>query len=181
MKEGYKLLALCFLAGAISGAVASIAINHFTPKSSEQMIAEFYATETAVGVSPADYAADLNSGILDGTAVDLRSAAEYNAGHLVTAVNIPAVSMDRAQVLAAFAALPKDKPIITYCYSGYCMLSRQVGNVLAENGMYVKHFTAGWYEINRDYPEYVVNGTQPGSWKNATYVTGVCTTGEFRC
>ena len=181
MKTEYKLLALCILAGAIAGVLATVALGAFFQKTDNQKIADFYATETAVGVSPADYTADLSKGILDGTLVDLRSTAEYNSGHLVTAISIPAVQMDKQQVLDAFAKLPKDKPIITYCYSEYCMLSRQVGDVLAQNGMYAKHFTAGWYEINRDFSQYVVNGTEPGNLGNATYVTGICTVGEFRC
>lgn len=181
MKNEHKLLLACIFASIVFGALAAIFVLNYLPKGNEQMIAEFYAAETAVGVSPADYVADLEAGILDGTAVDLRSRGEYAAGHLVTAVNIPAVEMNKKQVLEAFSGLPKDKPVITYCYSGYCMLSREVGHVLAENGIYAKHFTAGWYEIERDFSQYIVNGTEPGNWKNATYSPGICVQGEFRC
>jgi len=181
MKNEHKLFVICVFASIAFGALAAIFVSNFLPRGNGQLMAEFYAAETAVGVSPADYAADLNAGILDGTLVDLRSKSEYGAGHFVTAVSIPAVEMNKKQVLDAFSVLPKGKPVITYCYSEYCMLSREVGNVLAQNGIYAKHFTAGWYEIQRDLPQYIVNGTGPGNWKNATYSPGICVQGEFRC
>jgi hypothetical protein len=28
--------------------------------------------------------------------------------------------------------------------------------------------TAGWYEINRDFPTYIMNGTQPGTLADVT-------------
>lgn len=162
MQEKYTFLAVCVIVSIITALAAAYAYNNLFPKSDEQKIAEFYSTETAVSVSPSDYISDLNAGKIDGLLVDLRSANEYNSGHLVTAINIPAVEMNRSQLVFAFSKLPKDRPIITYCYSEYCMLSRNVGEALAENGIYAKHFTAGWYEIKRDFPQYIVNGTGAG-------------------
>ncbi|HQT45443.1 MAG TPA: rhodanese-like domain-containing protein, partial [Candidatus Micrarchaeota archaeon] len=135
--------------------------------------------------SPADYIGDLKMGKSDGLVVDLRSKNKYAQGHLVTSVNIPAGELTPAQVLAAFQSLPHDRPIMTYCYSEYCMLSRHVGKYLADNGLYVMHFTAGSYEIARDYPGMVVNGTSPGTFKsNVTYNPNACSptaAGGFSC
>ena len=184
MKDEYKFIALCVLAGIVAGVATTIILNNFLPKSEAQTYREFYATETLVSVSPSDYLDDLKAGKVDGTPVDLRTRAEYEAGHLVTAVNVPATEMSASQLVAAFAGLPQGKPFITYCYSSYCMLSREVGNALADNGIYAKHFTAGWYEMQRDFSQYIVNGSGAGSLNaSANYTGGVCMpgTGDFRC
>lgn len=153
------------------------------PKSEETMIKEFYSTETVVSVSPSDFLNNFKNGKIDGLVVDLRAKSDYEAGHLVTAVNIPAGEMNTTQLVAAFNSLPKDKPIITYCYSEYCMLSRKVGKALSDNGIYVKHFTAGWYEINRDFPNYVARGSNPGIFNTSNSSGNSCSTtgGGFSC
>ena len=163
--SGRSLFLACVAASVIFGALAALFVLNYMPKSNEQLMGEFYATETAVSVSPSDYVRHLEAGTVDGLLVDLRFEEAYAAGHLVTAVNIPASSMTSAQVVEAFRALPKDKPVITYCYSSYCMLSRHVGKALADNGIYVMHLTAGGYEIMRDFGPYVVNGTSPGTFE----------------
>ena len=183
-KDEWRLLAVCLLASIAAGALAAYLVTNFVPKSTGQVYREFYSTETTVGVSPADYVSDLKAGKIDGILVDLRTSAEYQNGHLVTAISIPATEMNESQVLAAFARLPKGEPVIIYCYSEYCMLSKNVGNVLAQNGIYAKDFTAGWYEIQRDFSQYIVNGTSEGSLRpDANYTSGACTTGtgDFRC
>ncbi|MFA6213798.1 MAG: rhodanese-like domain-containing protein [Candidatus Micrarchaeia archaeon] len=163
MNESQKLFLYCGAIGALVGILAFGAATMLIPKSPGDMYREFYEVETAVSVSPSDYLYSLRTGGSPGIVVDLRTAPEYAAGHMVTAVNIPAGTMDDAQLIAAFSALPKGTPAITYCYSSYCMLSRKVGLALAERGMYAKHLTAGWLEIARDYSSYVVNGTEPGA------------------
>ena len=185
MPNEMKFLAICIAASIVFGGLAAYAVLNYLPQSNDRMIADFYSAEHAVSVSPADFTAHLTAGTLDGLAVDLRTQSEYQAGHLITAINIPVGSMDAKQVVDAFSKLPKNETVILYCYSEYCMLSRNVGNVLAQNGMYVKHMTAGWYEIQRDFPTYIVNGTQPGV-ANATYgyAPNVCAptgNGEFSC
>jgi rhodanese-related sulfurtransferase len=185
----YKLdakgMAAFIVVAAIFGSLASVSVNSLIPKSPNEMIKEFYSSETAVSVSPADYVAHLRQGKSDGLLVDLRTGGEYSAGHLVTAVNVPAGMMDEQQLVAAFRALPQDRPIITYCYSEYCMLSRNVGKALSDNGIYAKHLTAGWYEINRDFSAYIAKGTEPGALAaNQTLPVNTCTpggSGEFSC
>ncbi|MBE3550399.1 MAG: Rhodanese-related sulfurtransferase [Brockia lithotrophica] len=45
--------------------------------------------------------------------VDLRKPEDYDAGHIPGARNIPA-----ADILAKLDTLPKDKPVLVYCYKG---------------------------------------------------------------
>ena len=106
-------------------------------QTNENLVFEYYQSENAVSVSPTDFIREMQNGRTPGLAVDLRSAAEYEKAHLASSVNIPASGMTPEQLVAAFKALPQDKPIITYCYSSYCMLSRKVGKTLSENGVFV--------------------------------------------
>lgn len=146
------------------------------------MMKDFYLTEDAVGVSPVDYIRALKSGNSIGTLIDLRNKEDYDFGHLRSALNIPAAQMSRPQLLAAFRNLPKDKPIITYCYSSYCMLSIKVGKYLAENNLYVKHLNVGAAELVRDFPDEIAQAgaTDP---LNLTADTANCpaTGGAFGC
>jgi rhodanese-related sulfurtransferase len=164
--------------------VIIVSIFIIPPESYENVqIQNYYSSEVVVSISPTDYLRQMKSGEDPGLAVDLRSAPEYNVSHLVTSINIPAGSMDETELVAAFNKLPKDRTIITYCYSSYCMLSRKVGNVLTQHGIYVKHFTAGWLEIKRDYNEFVSYGPESGKL-NVNVVSGSCNindSGEFGC
>ncbi|MFA4982753.1 MAG: rhodanese-like domain-containing protein [Candidatus Micrarchaeia archaeon] len=162
MNPSQKLFLACGIIGALVGIITFAAASAMLPKSSADVFREFYSAETEVGVSPSDYLYWLRTGGQPGILVDLRTPEEYAAGHMVTAVNIPAGQMDAPQLVAAFSRLPKGTVPIGYCYSSYCMLSRKVGKALADNGIYAKHLTAGWLEIERDYGAYVVNGTLPG-------------------
>jgi len=155
--------------GALVGIITFAGASALLPKSNADVFREFYATETAVSMSPSDYLYELRTGKSPGILVDLRTPDAYKAGHMVTAINIPAGQMDTAQIVAAFSKLPKNATAINYCYSSDCTLSRNVGKALADNGIYAKHLTAGWLEIARDYGSYgdygnyIVNGTAPGT------------------
>jgi len=149
--------------GALVGIITFAAITAFIPKSNADVFREFYSTETKVSVSPSDYLYELRTGKQPGILVDLRTPDAYKAGHMVSAINIPAGQMDTAQIVAAFSKLPKNATAINYCYSSDCMLSRNVGKALADNGIYAKHLTVGWLEIVRDNSAFVVNGTAPGT------------------
>ena len=163
MNDSQKLFIACGFIGAVVGILAFAATSALLPKSNADVFREFYATETAVSVGPSDYLYELRTGQSPGILVDLRTAEEYNAGHMVTAINIPAGQMNESQLVTAFSKLPRNSTAINYCYSSYCMLSKNVGKALSGNGIQEKHLTAGWLEIARDYGAYVVNGTAPGT------------------
>ena len=184
MKLDTRMLIAFIAIAATAGALAGYAAGAFIPKSGQQMIKDFYAVENAASVSPDDYVLSLSQGRPIGLAVDLRTASDYEAGHLVGAVNIPAGTMSAEQVVAAFRQLPKDRPIMTYCYSSDCMLSRNVGKTLSENGIFAKHMTSGWYEMNIEYPGYVVKGPAPGTFNATLGAPNTCSPvagGEFGC
>lgn len=151
-------------------------------------VAEFYNDEMAVAVSPATLKKMIDDKETNFVVVDLRSEAEYNQEHIVGAVSIPAVSMNTDQVVAAFEKLPKDKTVIVHCYSAYCTLSKQVGQTLANKGIYIKELNIGWSEW-----KYYWGLWNPGAdpKEGKSYVTtgggtekpapGVCVKGEFGC
>jgi len=168
MNQSQKLFLACGIMGALVGIITFAGASAlFAPKSvpaaAPNVFLDFYSTENAVSVSPTDYLYGLRMGKPLGILVDLRTPEDYKAGHMVGAVNIPAGQMNAAQLVAEFSKLPKNMTAINYCYSSDCTLSRKVGLALAENGIYAKHLTAGWLEIARDNPSFVVNGTLPGA------------------
>ena len=185
MNQSQKIFFACGVIGALVGIVSFAAASALLPKTNADVFRDFYSTETAVSVSPSDYLYEIRAGKQPGILVDLRTAEEYRTGHMVTAVNIPAGQLDEAQLVAAFSKLPKNSTAINYCYSSYCMLSRNVGKALSNNGIYAKHLTAGWLEIARDYRDYVVNGTAPGhlsaDQKINPFVCDPSLGGEFGC
>lgn len=149
----------------------------------EKLIAEFYAVENAVHVSPHSLRKSMDKGENKYVIVDLRSAQEYEKEHIIGAINIPAYSdpdtsaydeVDR--IVGAFRALPKDKDIVVYCYSIPCMTGRKVGQMLVEHGIYVKHLGIGWNEWrhywnlwNHEHEwgqtkveDYIATGKEPG-------------------
>ncbi len=177
-----KLIVICAAVGMAFGLFGAFVYGNFS-QGDNAKIKEFYATENIVSVSPSDVLRHLQDGKTDWLIVDLRAKEAYQAGHFATAVNIPAESMTADQLVAAFSSLPPGKTYITYCYSSYCMLSRNVGGALADRGVYVKHMTAGWYELNRDYGNYIVSGLGPGAFKpaGAPAICGVGNSSGFGC
>lgn len=155
------VLIVSLVAGGIGGFAAASMLGG-TGTEKEQVLA-FYEVENVVFVSPTEYTNALSAGKSIATLVDLRAAGAYEAGHLAGAINIPVDQLTDIEIVAQFSALSNEKPIITYCYSSYCMLSSKVGKFLAENGIYVKHLTVGGKEILEDYSGYVIKGSEPGN------------------
>jgi hypothetical protein len=150
-KTNIILIALIF--GAIAGAAASYAFLNFQETSQEELIKDFYATEVAVHVSPHHLRKAMTNGDDSFILVDLRSQEEYEREHILGAINIPAYKTpeksaygDVERIVGAFAALPKDKEIIVYCYSIPCMTGRKIGNMLADHDIYVQQLGVGWNE-----------------------------------
>ena len=74
--------------------------------------------------------------------VDVRTADEYNAGHIDGARNIDALKDDFNNI--ATTSLPKDKEIAVYCRSG--KRSMKAANILAKDGFKVINLKGGWLE-----------------------------------
>lgn len=170
-----------FVIGTIIGALVTlIALNFLegsvTPEEREQQqIAAYYANSVATLVSPHSLREKMSHGEDTFLLVDTRAVADYEREHIVGAINIDS-SQPLDDFVAAFKALPTDKEIIIYCYSAACMNGRKAGNLLAENGIYVKEMTIGWNEWRYDWEmwnydtewdehvveNYVVSGMEPG-------------------
>src|SRR3989344_6621466 len=86
------IVLIAILFGALGGIGATYAfMNFIEPEfNQEQLIAEFYAVETAVHISPHSVRKGLDSGDKSFILVDLRSQAEYEKEHIIGAVSIPA-------------------------------------------------------------------------------------------
>ncbi len=74
--------------------------------------------------------------------VDVRTADEYNAGHIEGARNIDVLKDDFNNI--ATSTLPKDKEIAVYCRSG--KRSMKAASILAKNGFKVINLKGGWLE-----------------------------------
>lgn len=182
-----QFLLVALIAGALAGSGTTFLLQGSGELTKEERIADFYATETAVMVSPHGLRGKMDKGEESFILVDVRSQEEYEEEHIVGAVNIPAYS-DRytsaygevERIINSFRELQKTaegKDIIVYCYSIPCMTGRKVGNMLAENGIYVKELGVGWNEWRYywtlwNHPhewettsaeEYVVSGAEPGT------------------
>ncbi len=206
MKNAHRLIVLAVILGAISGALAAYAATTFLQqhdKTDAEYIKEFYLSENAVHISPHSLRGKMDNGISGYTLVDLRSAEEYEQEHIIGAVSIPAYSDkdtaaygDVERIVLSFAALPKGKDIIVYCYSTPCMTGRKVGKMLAEQGIYVKHLGIGWNEWryfwnlwNHEHEwnttvveDYISSGKEPGKPKLKVNATAACPiSGEFGC
>jgi rhodanese-related sulfurtransferase len=169
-------------------------------KSDEARIKDFYATETAVHVSPHGLRKKMDKGDDSFILVDLRSREEYEMAHIVGAVSIPAYAdpdhsaydeIDR--IVSAFQDLGENKTVIVYCYSLACMTGRKIGNMLAEHGIYVEHLGIGWNEWRYDWDmwnhdgetpvrslDYIVSGPDPGM-PTVRELPSPCGEGDFSC
>ena len=203
MNQVLKTIIISAVIGALFGGVTVLAIENLQSDAKENLIKEFYDTETAIHVSPHGLRKKMTKGETeDYILVDLRSAEEYANEHIITAINIPAYKDpdtsaydDVERILAEFSKLPPDKDIIVYCYSIPCMTGRKIGKMLADNGVYVKHLGIGWnewrYSWNQwnhehewektDLEDYVISGTEPGIPKNKADSTTCPIDGGFGC
>lgn len=176
-----------FVFGLI-GVLVGVYITKYLPTSENDRRKEFYESEMSVAVSPATLKKWVDTKDQNYILVDLRSAGEFEKEHFVTAVNIPAGSMDEVQLVDAFKKLDLKKSVVVHCYSAYCTLGREVGRELSRNGIYVKELNIGWSELryhwdiwnpgakNTDGEKYIVKGDP----KKPAVITP-CTEGKFGC
>ncbi|HEX8086579.1 MAG TPA: rhodanese-like domain-containing protein [Solirubrobacteraceae bacterium] len=87
----------------------------------------------------ADVAADLASGALPYTVVDVRSPKAYAFGHVPGAVNAPSPAIDAGVA----AALPAG-PLVVYCWGPGCNGAHKAAAKLASHGRQVKEMIGGF-------------------------------------
>ena len=152
-------------------------------------IRSFYEDEMATVVSPTTVKGMIDKHDESYILVDLRSKAEYDQEHILTAINIPTVSMKEDEIVSAFRNLPADKQVIVHCYSASCTLGRRIGQLLSRHGIFVKEMDVGWNEWRYhwdhwnpgagplDGKDYIATGS--ANPNGATFTP--CTEGEFGC
>jgi rhodanese-related sulfurtransferase len=183
----FGTLVLCMLAGVL-GAIVGIKIYRKVEEKKPSITKEYYDSENKVAVSPATLRKMIDEKDSSFILIDLRSKEEFNAEHIIGAINIPAVTMNEDEIILAFKKLPPEKTAIVHCYSAYCMLGKQVGQVLANQGIEVKDLNIGWSEWKyfwnlwnpgedpKEGLKYLEKGTG-----NTKVIPGVCTNGKFGC
>ena len=77
--------------------------------------------------------------------IDVRPPAEYNAGHIEGAVNIPLESLTQR-----LSKLPKDQEIVAYCRGPYCMMSFDAVDQLRQHGYRARRLEDGFPEWKTD-------------------------------
>lgn len=82
-----------------------------------------------------DLSAHLAAGAL---LLDVRPAAEYQAGHLPEAISMPLDDLHQR-----LHELPRDREIIAYCRGPYCVFAPQALQVLQQAGFKASHFRPG--------------------------------------
>jgi len=77
--------------------------------------------------------------------IDVRPSAEYDAGHIEGAVNIPLESLTQR-----LSKLPKDQEIVAYCRGPYCMMSFDAVEQLRQHGYRARRLEDGFPEWKTD-------------------------------
>ncbi len=73
--------------------------------------------------------------------IDVRPPAEYDAGHIEGAVNIPLESLPKR-----LRELPRDQEIVAYCRGPYCMLAFEAVEQLRQHGHRARRLEDGFPE-----------------------------------
>ena len=191
MKKILAIMMIALFFGALGGIAGTYTfMNVVKPSfSQEQLIAEYYASEDAVHISPHSIRKGLDSGDTSFILVDLRSQEEYEREHIISAVNLPTYKDpdnsaydETERIISSFEKLKAENPgrnIITYCYSTPCMTGRKIGNLLAQNNIYVQTLNIGWNDWryywtlwNHEHEwdktnvmDYIATGSEPGTPK----------------
>jgi|TARA_Y100000310_G_scaffold345223_1_gene462846 rhodanese-related sulfurtransferase len=204
-KVTISIMFLIIILSVVAGSLTTFTILKLQTPSQEDMVKDFYLTETAVHVSPHHIRKAMDKGDESFILVDLRSQEEYEEEHIVGAINIPAYK-DRdysdygavERIVNSFGELKAenpDKEIIVYCYSDPCMTGRKVGGILVEQEIYVKHLGIGWNEWRyfwtlwnhphewdiTNVEDYVFSGKEPGTPKINFNSTSCSIEGALGC
>jgi len=88
------------------------------------------------------------------TLVDVRSKADFNAGHVPGAINIPYEAHQKFEgTEKEFKELRKDGYNYVYCYEHHCNLAQRAARKFASLGYPVKEVIGGYKEwVARGYP-----------------------------
>ena len=191
---------------ALMVSMTSIGIYHFSQQRDYELRSHYYRSEVATLESPHGVRMGIAKGEEDFILVDIRSQQEYEDGHIIGALNVPAYINPEISVYSEANRISNDfvkikekypnKQIIIYCYSTSCMSGRKIGSMLTTQGFYVKELSIGWNEWRNDwnmwnYPtewettdvkNYIHSGKNPGVYKGYDSFSGGCSLSkDFDC
>ena len=119
------------------GCISRIAEKHLAEV--ERIVREhFDARDALTPVGRNDLMTRVKEG---GMVIDVRPAAEYEAGHIPGAINIPVDELPQH-----LEALPHDQEIVAYCRGPYCMLAYEAVATLREAGYQARRLEDGFPE-----------------------------------
>jgi rhodanese-related sulfurtransferase len=72
------------------------------------------------------------------TVLDVRPAAEYAAGHIPGAINVPLEKLE-----SFLSKLPKRKEVVAYCRGPYCLMSFEAVEKLRKKGWRARRLENG--------------------------------------
>lgn len=168
-------------------------------KTTEDLRAEFYNTESATLFSPHTLRLKMDKGEIDFILIDVRAAEDYNRGHIRGAINIPfdssEESIDKFKQAMEEGKAERKSYAITYCYSYACMLGAKTGKELAKHGISVMELSVGyndwemqhrvWNNIGEiyDIEDYIERSDQPGTLEpSQDFLNRPCgESSEFSC
>src|SRR3990170_5028117 len=75
------------------------------------------------------------------TVLDVRPAAEYEAGHIPGAASIPLEDLGRR-----LSEIPREQPVVAYCRGPYCVLAVQAVELLRSHGFSARRLKDGFPE-----------------------------------
>lgn len=102
---------------------------------------EHFETKLSAEKQMADVVDAVRNGDSALVLLDMRATEDYQNGHIKGAVSMPIEEID-----ARYRDLPREKEIVTYCYSQHCQLSTLGALKLVKHGIPAKEMNVGWNE-----------------------------------
>lgn len=96
----------------------------------------YFSKDDFEPVAPKELLARAKKGLV--TVLDVRPAAEFAAGHLPGAVNIPIDQLEKR-----LGELPRRKEVIAYCRGPYCLMSFEAVQLLRKKGLKARRLENG--------------------------------------
>ncbi|GAB3158755.1 hypothetical protein GCM10027059_04030 [Myceligenerans halotolerans] len=100
----------------------------------------YFGTRLAFETDVADVHAALAGKQTDFTLVDVRTTDAWDAGHLPGAIHLPGGKVR----LRAERAIPRDKPVVVYCWGPGCNGATKAAHELAKQGYEAREMLGGF-------------------------------------
>ncbi len=138
----------------VGGNLLATFAPHPTPKVSA--VQEVRVPQKSTKYDPLLLASKLKKNDTDIEVIDIRSAADYQKGHIATAINVPVYEsemitkngdLDAEAVKSAFSKyISTTKVMVIYAQNSYSTLTNDVAAIVAGGGKEAKALAVGWEE-----------------------------------